>query len=195
MPTVPAPTSATLVALPATTCQSTSSATPPASLEVVASPAAESPGSSPAEVQELSCFAWSRRKLFSGQMEIRGSDGNQFNPADLMKQMNSDAFTNFSNHPPNGKKCFACDGNDCTKTINCQGNEDRCISLSANLDKTKVKGCVSKSMCSTTVLTEAAGLTGVEISCCQGDLCNSASSTSAGLLLLVPLLIPLVLFS
>ncbi|XP_014267561.3 urokinase plasminogen activator surface receptor [Maylandia zebra] len=98
---------------------------------------------------------------------------------------------------PNGKKCFQCDGNDCTKTLNCNGDEDHCIStrVTSGGQKVTVKGCASKVVCSSTQSAQIAGIIGTEISCCQGDLCNSAISTTAGLLLFVTPLISLVLFS
>ncbi|XP_005924279.1 lymphocyte antigen 6B [Haplochromis burtoni] len=111
---------------------------------------------------------------------------------------------------PNGKKCFQCVGNDCTQTLNCNGNEDHCISsaMTAEGQKVTVKGCASKLICSSTQSPQITGITAAEISCCQGDLCNSAgmtttsqpSSTTAGTtavgrLLFVTTLISLVLFS
>ncbi|XP_063341090.1 phospholipase A2 inhibitor and Ly6/PLAUR domain-containing protein-like [Pelmatolapia mariae] len=112
---------------------------------------------------------------------------------------------------PNGRKCFQCVENDCTKTLSCSGNEDYCISVAVTAEEQKVtlKGCASKLICSNTQYAE---IFGAEISCCQGDLCNSASTadttttsqpssktvgttTSAGLLVFVTLLIILVLFS
>ncbi|XP_045898932.1 urokinase plasminogen activator surface receptor-like [Micropterus dolomieu] len=98
---------------------------------------------------------------------------------------------------PNGKKCFSCDGQKCTATLNCEGNEDHCISAAVNTGgvQTTVKGCASKQICSNTANPQISGAIGPEISCCQGDFCNSASSTSAGLLLLVAPLFSLVMFS
>ncbi|CAI5669708.1 unnamed protein product [Oreochromis niloticus] len=98
---------------------------------------------------------------------------------------------------PNGKKCFYCDGSDCTKTLNCNGDEDHCISTTVTTrgQKATVKGCASKVACSSTQSAQIPGITRAEISCCQGDLCNSAISTTAGLLLFVTPLISLVLFS
>ncbi|XP_047454696.1 urokinase plasminogen activator surface receptor-like [Mugil cephalus] len=96
---------------------------------------------------------------------------------------------------PNGKKCFSCNGQTCTTTLNCQGNEDRCISTIMNVGNEKVtlKGCASKAICTNMEFAQMTGAIGAEMSCCQGDYCNSASSTSAGLMLLVAPLISLVL--
>ncbi|KAI4879260.1 hypothetical protein NFI96_020802 [Prochilodus magdalenae] len=30
---------------------------------------------------------------------------------------------------PNGRRCYTCVNNDCTKTLNCEGIEDRCITV------------------------------------------------------------------
>ncbi|XP_032374284.1 ly-6/neurotoxin-like protein 1 isoform X2 [Etheostoma spectabile] len=97
---------------------------------------------------------------------------------------------------PNGKMCFYCDGQTCTNTLRCEGNQDYCISttVSAGNQKVTLKGCASKIMCSTQAM-QAAGAHATDISCCQGNFCNSASSTSAGLLLLVAPLVSLVTLS
>uniref|UniRef100_A0A672HWP7 UPAR/Ly6 domain-containing protein n=1 Tax=Salarias fasciatus TaxID=181472 RepID=A0A672HWP7_SALFA len=100
---------------------------------------------------------------------------------------------------PNGKKCFTCDamGQNCDATLNCLGDEDRCISITVIHEggmMLRQKGCASQEICET-FFTPGSGGPGVEYECCQGDFCNSASSTSAGLLLSVVPLISLVLFS
>ncbi|XP_042346494.1 urokinase plasminogen activator surface receptor-like isoform X2 [Plectropomus leopardus] len=93
---------------------------------------------------------------------------------------------------PNGKQCFTCNGQDCTATINCEGNEDYCISSQVNVgdQKMAMKGCASKMICSGIQSAQLSSI-GADIRCCQGNFCNSASSTNAGLLLL---LAPLVSF-
>ncbi|XP_073341551.1 uncharacterized protein [Pagrus major] len=96
---------------------------------------------------------------------------------------------------PNGMKCFFCNGNTCTGTLNCEGTEDRCISATVAVggQSSTLKGCASKLMCSGAETAQIQGLVGGEISCCQGNYCNSASSTSAGLLLLVTPLVSLLM--
>ncbi|CAN9513987.1 unnamed protein product [Ophioblennius macclurei] len=110
---------------------------------------------------------------------------------------NNQSATDPSLSNPNGKKCFFCNGLKCTGTLNCLGNEDHCISATANTAGTlvKVKGCASKEMCSALNVPELSDMIDINMKCCQGDFCNSASSTSTGLLLLGVPLISLVLFA
>ncbi|XP_016522256.1 urokinase plasminogen activator surface receptor-like isoform X2 [Poecilia formosa] len=100
---------------------------------------------------------------------------------------------------PNGKKCFACDGENCMKTLNCLGDENYCVKVTGNVQGVSLttKGCASKAVCSDQISSVVNQVTsrilgqviGVKLSCCQGDYCNSASSASPVLLLLlVPLL-------
>ncbi|XP_032416878.1 phospholipase A2 inhibitor and Ly6/PLAUR domain-containing protein-like isoform X2 [Xiphophorus hellerii] len=99
----------------------------------------------------------------------------------------------------NGKKCYSCDEENCMKTINCAGDENYCIKVTGHKQGVSfmTKGCGSQSACSdnfSSMLNQLTlRLTGfftrAKISCCQGNYCNSASSTSPTLLLLlVPLL-------
>ncbi|XP_042073305.1 phospholipase A2 inhibitor and Ly6/PLAUR domain-containing protein-like isoform X1 [Haplochromis burtoni] len=103
---------------------------------------------------------------------------------------NSQDVPDWSIPSPNGKKCSQCDGNDCTKTLTCNRNEDYCISaagsrprtlsfLNAGGETTKVKGCASKMICSNTQTAQLSGIIGGEVSCCQGDLCNSDTTTAS----------------
>ncbi|XP_041649299.1 urokinase plasminogen activator surface receptor-like [Cheilinus undulatus] len=97
---------------------------------------------------------------------------------------------------PNGKKCYTCIGQMCTKTLDCEGDEDYCISSSmkhGNAQAGNMKGCASKRFSS--YLDEMEDFFDVDFSVCLGDLCNSASSPRVGLLLLLtaPLLTSVML--
>ncbi|XP_028280800.1 protein SMG9 isoform X2 [Parambassis ranga] len=98
---------------------------------------------------------------------------------------------------PNGKKCFSCEEDKCTTTLNCEGNENYCISTTVTEERKTMtmKGCASNIICSSTQTAQMTGAVGTEMSCCQGDFCNSASSASVGLQLLVVLLMTLIWFS
>ncbi|XP_039676603.1 urokinase plasminogen activator surface receptor-like [Perca fluviatilis] len=93
-----------------------------------------------------------------------------------------------SKSKPNGKQCYWCDSQRCNNTLNCEGNEDNCISATETQGEhsVTVKGCVSKHLCTTRDKSWARKLT---YSCCKGNLCNGASNHGAGLVLLAaPLL-------
>ncbi|XP_017295167.1 urokinase plasminogen activator surface receptor-like [Kryptolebias marmoratus] len=97
----------------------------------------------------------------------------------------------------NGRRCLSCEGRECGRTLNCEKNEDYCIKSTMTKDEQKLtmKGCASKLLCLNNTIAEIKQLTGAEISCCHGDYCNSASSISAELLLLLLLpLLSLILF-
>ncbi|XP_062371891.1 phospholipase A2 inhibitor and Ly6/PLAUR domain-containing protein-like [Sardina pilchardus] len=76
-----------------------------------------------------------------------------------------------TDNTPNGKKCYTCDDNDCTKTMSCVGDEDRCIKTTIGSEEHEMimKGCASSSICNDS----ATGLIGAEMECCEGNLCNS----------------------
>ncbi|XP_051533139.1 urokinase plasminogen activator surface receptor-like [Myxocyprinus asiaticus] len=87
---------------------------------------------------------------------------------------------------PNGKQCYSCNGPNCANVLRCSGNEDYCIKARGNFGgvSTTVKGCVPKSVCD--AATSIPNL--VDVTCCQGNLCNSAKSfTQSLMLLLLPL--------
>uniref|UniRef100_A0A3B5M3Y7 UPAR/Ly6 domain-containing protein n=1 Tax=Xiphophorus couchianus TaxID=32473 RepID=A0A3B5M3Y7_9TELE len=76
---------------------------------------------------------------------------------------------------PNGKKCFTCEGENCMKTLKCEGNENYCVKATRAQYGFRASRVNQFS-------TE-------QLSCCQGDYCNSASRAFTYLLLLlVPLL-------
>ncbi|XP_077383521.1 ly6/PLAUR domain-containing protein 3-like [Festucalex cinctus] len=106
---------------------------------------------------------------------------------------NSLPAPDYSKARPSGRKCFTCNGLHCNATVECQGNEYHCISTTVDIkgQKTTMKGCASKQMCTNTEQVE--GLIGTQISCCEGDYCNSGSRQRAGKLLLVALLLSLIM--
>ncbi|KAJ8378948.1 hypothetical protein AAFF_G00233130 [Aldrovandia affinis] len=96
---------------------------------------------------------------------------------------------------PNGKKCFTCLSEDCTGTTQCLGSENRCIksSVSTGGHTMIVKGCASQSICAGS-LNAQVGDIAVNLSCCQGDLCNNALRVGQNVLLLLVPLASIVLF-
>ncbi|ROL50074.1 hypothetical protein DPX16_5833 [Anabarilius grahami] len=90
---------------------------------------------------------------------------------------NRQASGSFS-HIPNGKRCFTCDEEDCSKTISCWGNEDYCFTAfePSSHQSAATKGCASKSACDQ----EPGKILGLHgnITCCEGNLCNGATQSS-----------------
>ncbi|XP_028837528.1 urokinase plasminogen activator surface receptor-like isoform X2 [Denticeps clupeoides] len=96
---------------------------------------------------------------------------------------NSGSFTASLNDTQNGRKCFSCSATDCNSTVNCVGNEDRCIKAivdSGGLKK-MMKGCVTKNSCLGDFLTNMGY---ADVRCCKGNLCNGASGVVQSILLL-----------
>ncbi|XP_036448314.1 urokinase plasminogen activator surface receptor-like [Colossoma macropomum] len=97
---------------------------------------------------------------------------------------------------PNGKKCYTCTNNDCKGTVNCEGDQDRCIitTVTSGNVQVKAKGCASRSLCAADASSmKAAGVTATE-SCCKGDMCNSAEGVKLSLLIMLVPLISSTLF-
>ncbi|XP_065100325.1 urokinase plasminogen activator surface receptor-like [Paramisgurnus dabryanus] len=92
---------------------------------------------------------------------------------------NKDAPDSSSNSP-NGKQCYYCDGQSCFNKINCLGTEDSCYKATETVGSPTFKGCMSKSVCDASQLTEDY----TSFSCCQGNLCNGAKSVTQNLLFL-----------
>ncbi|XP_007559604.1 PREDICTED: urokinase plasminogen activator surface receptor-like [Poecilia mexicana] len=93
----------------------------------------------------------------------------------------------------NGKKCYSCEGQQCVRTEVCKNDENYCIK--STREGQTLKGCASKMMCPEYASEFFRPYILAGSSCCQGDLCNSASGASAGLLLSFVSLMFLALFS
>ncbi|XP_050949770.1 ly6/PLAUR domain-containing protein 5-like isoform X2 [Labeo rohita] len=91
----------------------------------------------------------------------------------------------------NGKSCYYCDGQSCSKTVSCSGTEDRCFNatVTTGLQPQVFKGCVSKSFCDATTSIPNVG----SLSCCEGNLCNSAKSVTQSFLFLCCSLLSFIL--
>ncbi|XP_067307631.1 uncharacterized protein [Pseudorasbora parva] len=78
---------------------------------------------------------------------------------------------------PNGNKCYYCDYRSCSNILSCSGSEDRCFKSAVTLRGTPVvvKGCISASFCDIQKPTYA-----MDISCCEGNLCNGDNSVTHG---------------
>ncbi|XP_069041002.1 uncharacterized protein [Lepisosteus oculatus] len=98
---------------------------------------------------------------------------------------------------PNGRQCFTCVDNNCTKKLNCLGNEDRCFHASvvfAEGQASTVKGCLSQYACTKGALTVLDATLNGEVRCCKGSLCNSAWHAGQQLFLLLVSLASIQLF-
>ncbi|XP_059381485.1 urokinase plasminogen activator surface receptor-like [Carassius carassius] len=91
----------------------------------------------------------------------------------------------------NGKKCYFCNGKNCSNTVSCSGGEDHCITAAAGYGEQSlvVKGCVSISICDSTTSVDDVQ----KISCCSGNLCNGARSVSQSFLFLCCSLLSFIL--
>ncbi|XP_017343372.1 phospholipase A2 inhibitor and Ly6/PLAUR domain-containing protein isoform X2 [Ictalurus punctatus] len=142
------------------------------------------------------------------------------NLADLMSITNTKCCTTdlcneetppaLTNQPSNGQRCYACAGETCSgdcqgrdcintiETVDCVGNEDRCINITVSAFgfTTSMEGCATKSVCDSAPARNLMGLgiaTGVQ--CCEGYLCNIAeSNTLSFLVMLVPLLSSIIFY-
>ncbi|XP_076874825.1 urokinase plasminogen activator surface receptor-like [Brachyhypopomus gauderio] len=104
---------------------------------------------------------------------------------------NSQTVSALPDKPPNGKRCYTCDGHTCSGTITCQGDENQCISTSVDVGgtKTAMKGCATKSFCDgISSLQQSVGMT--KMSCCVGNLCNSGNMVNLSFLLMLGPLLP-----
>ncbi|KAG5271041.1 hypothetical protein AALO_G00175200 [Alosa alosa] len=99
------------------------------------------------------------------------------------------------NNMANRRQCFTCGLTNCSSTLQCLGNEDRCFTASVDIagQSTTVKGCATRAVCSGVFASQLA-MPG-DVSCCEGNLCNSAWSAGHSVLLLFwPLVSALLLY-
>ncbi|XP_063043310.1 urokinase plasminogen activator surface receptor-like [Engraulis encrasicolus] len=80
----------------------------------------------------------------------------------------------------NGNRCYTCRNGDCSSTVECLGDEDRCVTSIATDEEGRStgiqKGCASMSICqqrdsSSLFLADLAD----QLICCEGQLCNDGT--------------------
>ncbi|KAK3519164.1 hypothetical protein QTP70_020005 [Hemibagrus guttatus] len=109
---------------------------------------------------------------------------------------NSETLPALSKQVSNGKKCYTCGSDGCSEIMNCEGNEDRCVSASLQQGSNTVsmKGCMSKSLCGRPDSVSMTGLGTTKMECCEGNLCNGAESFTLNFLLMIVPLLSSILF-
>ncbi|XP_056619174.1 urokinase plasminogen activator surface receptor-like [Triplophysa dalaica] len=77
--------------------------------------------------------------------------------------------------PPNGRICFTCDDNGCSKMLPCEGEETQCftVRVDRNGKKETQKGCSSQFFCGSSAANVSQILGSNEMKCCEGNLCNT----------------------
>ncbi|XP_036448319.1 urokinase plasminogen activator surface receptor-like [Colossoma macropomum] len=102
--------------------------------------------------------------------------------------------------PPSGKQCYSCSNSNknCSTTVKCSEGQDRCIRTKVVLGNSSmtVSGCASKSFCDKTpfLLSSVLRTNFTEITCCQGNLCNSAGDVKMSLLTMQLFLLSSIFF-
>ncbi|XP_021484924.2 urokinase plasminogen activator surface receptor isoform X2 [Meriones unguiculatus] len=90
--------------------------------------------------------------------------------------------------PPNGIRCYGCDGHECSSSdpalIDCRGPMTRCLEATGvdaqeNRSLT-VRGCATASWCQGSHAADAFLLSRLRVSCCEGSGCNRPSGGGAG---------------
>ncbi|XP_076136101.1 uncharacterized protein LOC143118862 isoform X1 [Alosa pseudoharengus] len=135
-------------------------------------------------------------KCISGSMNLgKSTISTECCKTDLCNSQKTPSTFKVNTNTPNGKQCFTCEGDDCTKQLSCGGNEDRCVKATTNVSGQTVamKGCASRAMC-TVDLSAELGFVGFGLNCCKENLCNSAKSVGQSVLLLLGSLVSVLLF-
>ncbi|XP_050948465.1 four and a half LIM domains protein 1-like isoform X2 [Labeo rohita] len=91
----------------------------------------------------------------------------------------------------NGKICYTCEKENCSQIQSCVRDEDYCFTAKGNhYQSHTLKGCASKRRCEDP--SDSFG-PGYSITCCWGDLCNSAQSVTQSFLFLCCSLLSFIL--
>ncbi|XP_050987944.1 ly6/PLAUR domain-containing protein 8-like [Labeo rohita] len=120
-----------------------------------------------------------------------GQSETLFNPqccdTDLCNTEEAPALPRFSI----GMTCYSCNilDRDCSKTVTCSDDQNKCFSITEKITGIKTKGCGNDIICENNILNTLGSVAGAQTTCCAGILCNSGQCLKQSLfLLLVPLL-------